>query len=148
LNAAISERIARERGKFKDYGDLKAKAAKLDEIEQASKTELQKIQDRADAAEKRAADLEAAEQKRIADAEAAKQIADWKTAVSKKTNVPADVLRGSTLDEIQAHAESLKALIPEPRRPGYVPGEGRTVNAGTGDPAQQFAELIRNARGR
>lgn len=145
LNAAIADRIARERAKFKDYGDLKAKASKLDELEEAQKTELQKIQERAEAAEKRAADLEAAEQKRQADAEAAKQIADWKADVSKKTGVPADVLRGSDLAEIQAHADSLKALLPEPRKPGYVSGEGRTVAAGGSNPAADFAAALKQA---
>lgn len=145
LNRIIAERIKRVEAKYAGHEDAIKKAAQFDKITEAQKTELQKIQERAEAAEKRAADLEAAEQKRIADAEAAKQIADWKTDVSKKTGVPVEVLRGNDLDEIRAHAESLKELLPEPRKPGYVPGEGRAVPAGTGDPRQIFAEILKNA---
>lgn len=42
LNEALKERLARERAKFKDYDDIKAKAARLDEIEQANQTEVEK----------------------------------------------------------------------------------------------------------
>jgi hypothetical protein len=52
LNKVISERVARERAKFKDYADLKAKAAKADQYEQANQTEAEKTA-------KRIADLEA-----------------------------------------------------------------------------------------
>jgi len=51
LNKVISERIKRVEAKFGDYKDVKAKAARLDEIEQANQTEAEK-------AAKRIADLE------------------------------------------------------------------------------------------
>jgi hypothetical protein len=118
--------------------ELKSKASRLDEIEEAQKSELQKAIERAEAAEGTLATLQAAQ-----------QISDWKSEVTKLpkyAGVSPDVLRGTTLEEIEEHAAQLKALLPEPRKPGHVPGEGRTVTNGTGDPAQQFADLIRNAR--
>jgi hypothetical protein len=115
--------------------DLKPKATQFDALVESQKTELQKALDRAEAAEGVAYALQSAQ-----------TIRDAKDDVSKRTGVPADVLRGSDLEELEAHAASLKALLPEPRKPGQVPGEGRTVTTGTGDPATQFAELIRNAR--
>lgn len=42
LNAQIAERLARERAKFSDYNDIKAKAAKLEQIEAANATEQEK----------------------------------------------------------------------------------------------------------
>lgn len=45
LDRRVGERLARERAKFADYDDLKAKAEKFDEAEAATKTELQKLQD-------------------------------------------------------------------------------------------------------
>lgn len=42
LNKVIADRVQRERAKYADYKDVKAKAAKLDEIEQASLTEAEK----------------------------------------------------------------------------------------------------------
>lgn len=51
LNRIVGERIARERSKFADYGDLKAKAAQFDKIEEQNKTEIQRATERAEAAE-------------------------------------------------------------------------------------------------
>lgn len=42
VDRIVADRVAREKAKFADYGDLKAKASKLDEIEAASATELDK----------------------------------------------------------------------------------------------------------
>lgn len=52
LDRIIGERISRERGKYADYDDLKTKAAEYDKAQEASKTELQKERERAEAAEK------------------------------------------------------------------------------------------------
>lgn len=129
---------AKARDQEKRAKENAAKAAKFDEVTEAQKTEQQKLLERAEAAEKRAASLEAE-----------REVEGWKSAVAKNpkyAGVTAEVLRGTTLEEIEEHAAALKALLPEPRKPGQVPGEGRTVTTGSGDPAQQFAELIRNAR--
>lgn len=48
----IKERLNRQRAQFADYDDIKAKAERLDEIEAANKTELEKAQLRADTAER------------------------------------------------------------------------------------------------
>ena len=55
LNRVIAERVQRERGKYADYNDLKAKAGRLDEIEQANKSEIEKANDRVAKAEAEAA---------------------------------------------------------------------------------------------
>ena len=47
VNAIVGKRVAEEKGKYSDYEDLKAKAAKYDEAEEASKSELQKATERA-----------------------------------------------------------------------------------------------------
>jgi hypothetical protein len=130
LDQALKTRLERERAKFKDYNDLKAKAAEFDKVAEAQKSDLQRQVERAEAAEKEAAELRSA-----------REIEGWKAQVSKKTGVPANVLRGSTLDELEDHAASLKSLLPEPR-PGRVPSEGRTVTTGSGDPAQQLASIL------
>lgn len=44
VNRLIDERLKREREKYADYTDLKAKAAKWQEHEDAQKTELEKLQ--------------------------------------------------------------------------------------------------------
>ncbi|BDZ40816.1 hypothetical protein GCM10025865_01150 [Paraoerskovia sediminicola] len=84
----------------------KTAAEKLAEIEEASKTEAQKN-----------ADALAAAQARVKEFETREQIAAWKAEVSKETGVPATALAGSTLEELQAHAEVLKPLITKSAEP-------------------------------
>lgn len=52
LNKLIGARINSVKSQYADYDDIKAKAAKYDEVEQANKSELQKLQERAEAAER------------------------------------------------------------------------------------------------
>jgi len=52
LNAIIGERVSRAKAQFSDYDDLKAKAARLDEIEQGDKTEADKANERISSLEK------------------------------------------------------------------------------------------------
>lgn len=42
MDAIIGDRLKRERAKYADYDEIRAKAAKYDEAEEASKSELQK----------------------------------------------------------------------------------------------------------
>jgi len=111
------------------------KAAEFDRAVEAQKSEQQKLIERAEAAEREATALRSA-----------REVDGWKSAAAKRTGVPTELLRGETQEDIDEHADSIKALLPEPRKGGQVPAEGRTITAGTGDPAQQFADLIRNAR--
>lgn len=46
LNAALKDRLQRERAKYADYADLKQKAKQFEELQQANKTEAQKTADR------------------------------------------------------------------------------------------------------
>jgi hypothetical protein len=138
LDRIIADRVSRVQAKYADYADLRAKASKFDELAEAQKTELQKAVERAEAAEKRAQEFETA-----------KQIDGWKAEAAKAAGVPASALRGSTQEEIAAHAEELKALIPaQDATPKgavgpYVPAEGGTpAGAVTGGPGQEFAAFL------
>lgn len=99
FDRAIQKRIARERAGFADYDDLKARAAKLAEIEAANQTEAEKAQARLDAAEKRASELEA----KALEAEAKA----LKSEVAAAKGVPAALLTGSTQEELEAAADAL-----------------------------------------
>ena len=103
FDAAIKSRIERAKKSAipADYEDLKAKAAKFDEIEEQNKSELEKATERAEAAEKELAGL-----KHAAD------VAKWKAAASAATGVPVAALRGDTEEEITTHAEAIKASMP------------------------------------
>lgn len=89
----LAKRLERERSKFADYDEVKSKAAKLEELEQASKTELQLALERAEAAEKQigAATLSALHARIAAD-----------------TGVPVEMIHGE--DEETARASAQKVL--------------------------------------
>lgn len=107
VDQIVEKRLAKERGKYKDYDELKTKAMKLDEMENAGKSELDKLKE-----------SNAALRKQIDDAAAEKQHAEWVSEVAKDKDVPAELLRGSTRDELEAHAELLhKALNPSSKAP-------------------------------
>ena len=87
LNRIITARLFRERQKYADYDELKAASERLAKIEEASKTDLERAEARAQAAEARLAELELREQQ-----------AAWKSEVAKKTGVDSRLLYGSTLE--------------------------------------------------
>lgn len=76
----------------------KANKAAADELEKLKESQMSE----ADKAAKRTQELEA----QVAAYKAKEQQAEWKAQVSAKTGIPAEALRGSTLEEIQAHATS------------------------------------------
>ena len=47
LDRIVGERLQRERAKYADFEALKEKASKFDQIEEQSKSELQKVTERA-----------------------------------------------------------------------------------------------------
>lgn len=119
LNKIISDRVKRERAKFGDYNDVKAKAARLDEIEQASQTELERANKRAEEAEARARAVELSlSRSRIA---AEKGIADW-----------SDFITGDNEDDMAAAADliaSRLATAASPRQPRPDLNQGRPESA-------------------
>lgn len=135
LNRIVGERLARERAKYADYDAIKAKAAEFDKAAEASKTEMQKVIDRAEAAEKRAAALEADRER-----------ASWADEITKGSTIPAAVLRGSTREELQAHFDQLKTLV-APEKPKRTPvPAGKPANDGD-KPASRAVAALREMRG-
>jgi lysyl-tRNA synthetase class I len=105
------------------------KAKRFDEIEEASKTELQKAAERAEAAEKRAAE---AERRALV------------TDVAARTKVPAKYLTGDTVEELEQAAadfqNDIAALVPKPA--GARAG-GADLTGGSGKPVVYTREMIR-----
>lgn len=124
LDRVISARITRERAKFADYDAVKAKAAEFDKATDAQKSETQKANDRADIAERGLAVFVQRD-----------QVATWAKDVVKGTTIPADVLRGSTEDEIKAHFEQVKAgwalASPATKRTAVPTGKSTTDTGGS-----------------
>ena len=125
----IQARIARERAKFADYDDVKAKASQFEQLENDQKTETQKATDRAEAAEKRANELEA----RTTRAE-----------VSAAKGVPANLLSGSTQAELEASADALIAFRGEQKQAPKSDSLNRVNNSSVGGDESAFARSLFN----
>lgn len=128
LDRIIQKRIERERSRFSDYADLKAKAAQLDEIEESKKSEIEKATARADELE---AKLAAAE------------LSVLKADVAAAKGVPAKLLTGSTQEELEAAADELIEFRGEqnqaPRSSAFKDVSGEPVK---GDTGSQFADFF------
>lgn len=97
LDSIVKDRLTRERAKYEGFEDLKKKAAKFDEMEEANKTELQKMSEKAQALEN-----ELNSMKKAAEIQAIRD------EVAKETGVPASLLTGDTKDDCKAQAEAIK----------------------------------------
>jgi hypothetical protein len=99
MEAIIGERLKRERSKYADYNEIKAKAAKFDEAEEASKSELQKVVEERDK-------LKAELDKLMAEAARAEQVAK----VAAEQGVDAALLSRMSGD-VEENAAFLKAQM-------------------------------------
>lgn len=129
FDKAIQARIARERAKIPtDYEDLKAKAEKFAEWENAQKTEAQKAQERLEAAEKRAVELE---------------LKATRAEVAASKGVPVELLSGSTQEELEATADALIKFKADSAQASYqAPNEGRGAGASGDSTADSFARFF------
>ncbi len=84
------------------------KAKRLDDLEEAQKSELEKLTARAEAAEAKIAEREKADAARALAEEIAKEKSE-----GRSVPLAASILRGSTREELEAHADSILALLPE-----------------------------------
>jgi hypothetical protein len=137
----VNALIAREKGQiqrqFADYDDLKSKAAKLDEIETANQTELQKLTTRLDRLKGELDPLKG-ENLRL------------RVAMDKK--LPAELvdrLRGGTEDELKADADKLLELVkpatePPPNATDFDGGVRPPVTppASAEDAHQEFVKAL------
>ncbi len=112
------------------------KAKKFDELEEANKTEQEKLLARAEEAEKKLADREA---KDAAAATAAE--------IAKEKGVPVEALRGNTREELEAHADALAALLPKQLAAPSADGQGAAGDQiGGGDMSAE--DIVKAATGR
>ncbi|MET0716405.1 MAG: hypothetical protein ABWY57_15980 [Mycetocola sp.] len=94
------------------------KAKKFDDAEEANKSELEKANARAEAAEKV-----------IAENKAKDEAANLRTEIAKEKGfedrkIPATALRGLTREELEAHADEILALLPAPPAAPSADGQG------------------------
>ena len=135
LDKLIGARINTVKSKFADYDDLKAKAAKFDEAEEANKSELQKAQDAARAAEDRAS---RAEQTAL------------RARIAAEMNVPVEVLSGTDEESVKASAQKVLDWANSNKKPPAKPGKLKSGSSGSesaGAGKERAAEALRRLRG-
>ena len=133
LNRVIGERIKSVKAKFADYGDLKAKASRLDEIEQASKSELEKAQERI-------AELEGT----VSQAQRAALV----TRIASEEGVIPEVLHGDTEEEMRAAAARIKEWAGSTHTAPPAPRSLKSGSAGSDDGGgSRAAAALRKMRG-
>lgn len=133
MDAIIGDRLKRERAKYADYEEIKAKADQYDASIEASKTDLQKAQE------------QAAEYKSKLDA-LTNEIAtrNARDKISAETGVPANLLTGSTEDECKKQAESILAWRGEQPKYPRVPDAGEIHKVSGGKTRDQFDDWFKS----
>ena len=131
LNAIVTDRVRREREKHADYDAIKAKADKFDQMEEASKSEIQKMTEKA-----------AQLQQELDQIKQAEVIREMRSKVAKETGIPENLLTGSTEEECKGQAEAIKAFA-KPTYPTIRDG-GEVAGTSGASTAQQFAEWFNN----
>jgi hypothetical protein len=126
MDAIIGDRLKRERLKYADCEELKQKAEKFDASEEASKSELQKATERAEAL-----------QKELDSYKHAEEVRQIRTKVSAETGVPVELINGDTEEICKVQAEKLKPYIDH----GYprVRDAGEPRKTAPGSTREQFA---------
>lgn len=127
VDKLVESRLWREREKYKDYEDLKAKADKYDAAEEAQKSELQKATERADALQKQLDSMLSADKLR--------QIRD---KVAQETGVPASLLSGETEEACTEQAKAILSFAQPQKYPSVKDG-GEVRPTGSGSTSEQFA---------
>lgn len=100
LNAIVQKRVGELTSKYGNYEELKEKALKYDQIEEESKTELQKATEKAESLQSQLDALKAANQER-----------ELKERIAAETGVPASLLRGSSETDLKAQAEGIMGFV-------------------------------------
>lgn len=129
LNAIVNDRLGRQKAKFADYDDLKAKAEKFDKLEEASKSELQKATEKATALQ---SELDAIKKQ--------SELRDIREKVAKETGVTANLLTGDTEDACKEQAKAILEFAGSQKGYPVVKDGGEAGGNINNSTRQQFAE--------
>ena len=135
LNAIVQKRVGELTSKYGNYEELKEKAQKFDEIEEQSKSELQKANERADAL-----------QKELDGWKKADSVRKIREEVAKELGVPANLLNGETKEECEAQAKGILSFAKPDAYPSVKDG-GEARNTGSAKTRDQFADWFNELNG-
>ena len=128
MDSIIEGRLAREHEKYADYDSLKEKAGKYDEMQEQSKSELQKANEKNQAL-----------QKELDQLKKDGTVRQVKEKVAKDTGVPAELLTGEDEETCKKQAEAILKFA----KPKSYPGtKGNRRNITEYDAMREFAHQI------
>lgn len=141
FSRALAKRAAEIEAKYHDYEELKAKAAKYDEAEEAAKSELERMREAKEKAEAERDRLKAeGERSRLVD------------SIAEETGLDRSVVAMLSGDEkqLREHAEKLSAMVKDKSRQEREDRRKRSLPptnppAGGGDERRSAKELLRDA---
>ena len=129
VNAIVGERLKSIRAKYADYDELKTKASRYDEIEEESKTELQ-----------RAKELAVSLQDQIDNMKKAETVRTIRESVAAQTGVPAALLTAENEEDCLEQANKILAFA-KPSYPNVKDGGEVNLNMKKST-REQFADWI------
>ena len=132
MDSIIEGRLAREKQKYADYENLKEKAGKYDELQEAQKSELQKATEQTEALKKELDQLKNAN-----------KLKDIREKVAKETNVPVELLTGNDEESCKEQASAILKFAKPKNYPG-TKQNGRQTTAQTESDAamREFARQL------
>lgn len=135
LDKIIGQRIARVKNQFSDYDELKQKAGEYDQLQQANKSELEKLQERLSLAETQLN---------------TERLTARRAAFAADKGVPAKAITGDSEEEWQASVDELIAWkgAPKEGKPRNSSGlkSGATNSDSRLDPKERAAAALRQMR--
>lgn len=132
LDRIVQDRLAKEKAKYADYDELKAKAAKLDEVQAASKTDLEKLTEQIEGLKK-------------AQAQADEKALRAEVAMAKGlTAAQAKRLAGTSREELEADADEILEAFPVAKTEAPTGPPSRQPKPdlkGGGDPTSETTDV-------
>lgn len=130
VNALVGKRVNEEKAKFADYDAIKEKAARLDALEEQSKSELQKAIEKSEALQ---AELDGLKKE--------KEIRGIRTKVAEETGIPVSLLTAETEEACRAQAKGI-AEYAQPKGYPQVRDAGEPRKSTGGTPRDSFSEWV------
>lgn len=132
VNSFLMREEKKIKAKYADYADLQAKASKLDELEEANKSALEK-------ANEKAAKLQA----ELDGIKKAAELREMREKIATENNIPANLLTGTTEEECNAQVESIKGLLNANGIPTSVSDGGEPNHSGKVSNQTTFANWVK-----
>lgn len=141
MDAIIGDRLKRERAKYADYEDVKAKAARYDAAEEAAKTDLQKAVEERDRLK---AQLERLEGERARAEQVAKAASEHGVDAALLARMSGDVEENALFLKQQLAAMPKYPTLTNDRGDPKPPAISKDAILGIQDPAERLQAIAAN----